>query len=129
MTDDQLIQQFQSVEDNFNQALATNKVDEIANFISNDWVLLEPEFGIISKERFLNIIQRGDLSHTEMRKKVLWVKLHNNIALVTARGLNIGFYKNNPFNLELWVTNIYKKEGKNWICIMTQEAPMVCKNV
>jgi len=127
MTDDQLIAEFQTVEDNFNQALASNKIFEISKYISGDWVLLEPQYGIISKDRFLRVIELGELSHTEMRKKVLRVMLYNDIAIVITRGMNIGFLRDEPFNSEQWVTNIYKKENENWICIMTKEAPVACK--
>ncbi len=127
MTDDQLIKQFQSVEDNFNQALTSNDIKEISNYISTDWVLLVPQFGIITKDRFLHVIDQGELSHTAMKKQVLRVKLYNDIAIVTARGMNIGFYKGESFNAEHWVTSVYKKENQNWICIMTHEAPVTCK--
>ena len=127
MTDDQLIAEFQTVEDNFNQVLASNNIFEISKYISGDWVLLEPQYGIISKDRFLRVIELGELSHTEMRKKVLRVMLYNNIAIVITRGMNIGFLRDEPFNSEQWVTNIYKKENENWICIMTKEAPVACK--
>lgn len=127
MTDDELIKQFQLVEDNFNQALISNDAEEISKYISTDWILLEPQFGIITKDRFLYVIEQGDLSHTAMKKQVLRVKLYDDVAVVITRGMNIGFYKNNAFNSEQWVTNIYKKENENWICSMTQEAPVTCK--
>ncbi len=127
MTDDQLIERFQLIEDTFNQALTTNNTEEISKYISRDWVLLEPQFGIITKERFLHVIEQGDLSHTAMNKKVLRIRLYKEIAIVIARGMNNGFYKGEPFNSEQWVTNVYKKENENWICIMTQEAPVTCK--
>jgi ketosteroid isomerase-like protein len=127
MTDDQAIREFQRVEDNFNQALASNDIYAISKHLSEDWVLLEPQYGIISKERFLRVIELGELSHTEMRKKVLRVKLYNDIAIVTTRGLNIGFLRDEPFNSEQWVTNVYKKENETWICVTTKEAPVTCK--
>ena len=127
MRDDQLITNFQTVEDNFNQALESNNTHSISKHISDDWILLEPQFGITSKEHFLNAIELGDLFHTTMKKKILRVQLYNDVAIVTARGMNIGYFKTNRFNSEQWVTNIYKKENDIWICIMTQEAPVTCK--
>lgn len=110
MTDDKLIEQFQLIDDNFNQILISNRADEISKYISEDWVLLEPQYGLISKDRFLRAIELDELSHTEMRKKVLLVKLYNDIAIVTTRGMNIGFLRDEAFNSEQWVTNIYKKK-------------------
>ncbi len=67
MTDDQLIAQFQTVDDNFNEALASNNIEEISNYISADWVLVVPQYGIITKDRFLYVIEHGELSHTAMK--------------------------------------------------------------
>jgi len=124
---EELIRELQDWEDNFNIALASNDIEKISPYLSGDWVLLQPEFGIIPKDRFLHVIQSGDLLHTSMKKKVVRVSLQNDIAIVTSRGMNTGVYKDTPFNTEHWVTNIYKSENSNWICVMTQEAAVICK--
>jgi hypothetical protein len=54
------------------------------------------------------------------------VQLCNFISIVTTGGMNVGYFKTRPFNSEQWVSNIYKKENDTWICIMTQEAAVVC---
>ncbi len=127
MTGECLLESFQQVEDNFSDALISNDSDKISKFLSDDWVLLEPEFGIISKEKFLNAIETNHLSHSNMIKKVVRVQLYNDVAIVTTRGMNVGIFRDQEFNAEQWVTNIYKKAGGSWICIMTQEAPVICK--
>jgi Domain of unknown function (DUF4440) len=127
MTEQPLIEEFQLIDDNFNQVLTSNNVDEISKLLSDDWILLEPQFGLITKERFLKAIDLGELSHKNMIKKVLRVKLHNDIAIVTTRGMNIGQYNGRPFNSEQWVTSIYKREKGNWICTMIQEMPVACR--
>jgi len=109
MTEEKLIKEFQAIEDALNDAFAFNNIEEISKFLSSDWYLLEPQYGIINKERFLSAIEQGDLSHTAMRKKVLQVKLYDDIALVTNRGMNNGFYKGNPYNSEQWVTKHLQK--------------------
>ena len=129
MTSDQLTTLFQNIDDNFHDALVSNNVHEIAKHLAEDWTLLEGQFGIVSKEQFLHVIELGDLSHTAMRKKVLQVKHHDKIAIVTSRGMNVGSFKGEPFNSEQWITNIYKKEDESWRCLMTQEAPVICSPV
>ena len=126
MNDEQLVQQFQLVEDRFNDALATNNVDQIERHLSNDWVLIEPQFGIVERDRFLSVVKKGDLVHVSMKKRVWRVKCYNDIAIVTSRGMNTGLYKNEPFHSEIWVTNIYKQVNENWLCIMSTEAPVSC---
>ncbi len=41
--------------------------------------------------------------------------------------MNIEFLRDEPFNSEQWITNVYKNENEIWICVMTQEAPVTCK--
>ena len=127
MTDTKFTHQFQVFEDYFNEILISNNAEQISPYLASDWVLLEPEFGIISKDQFINAIESGKLSHSSMKKEVVRVQIADNIALSTSRGRNVGMYQDKPFNSEHWVTNIYKKEGAHWICIMTQEAPVICK--
>ena len=73
MKDDRLTKEFQYLEDNFNEALISNNVEGISSFLSVDWILLLPEFGIITKEQFLHAIKSDELSHISMQKEVSWV--------------------------------------------------------
>jgi len=122
----QLLQQFQQLKDNFNDHLLTNNTAAMANYFSDEWFILEPSFGIISKESFLKAIQSGKLSHASMKKEVVQVKAHDTIAIVISKGRNVGVYNDIPFDTEVWVTNTYKQDGLNWVCIMTQESPVSC---
>lgn len=58
--------------------------------------MVDTQFGIVTKERFLLVIQQGSLSHSAMNKEVLRVKLYNDMAIVTARGINKGRFKDDP---------------------------------
>ena len=51
MTDEQLITEFQKIEDDFNKAVISNEVDEIKNCVTEDWVLVDSQGGIIPQER------------------------------------------------------------------------------
>lgn len=58
MTDEQLTTEFQEVEDAFNEAVISNKVDEISKCISNDWVLIEAQGGIIQDKVFSTLLNK-----------------------------------------------------------------------
>lgn len=45
---------------------------------------------------------------------------------ITPKGKNIGAYKGAAFDVVVWVSSTYKKEGENWNCLMTQESTVVC---
>lgn len=124
MTDEQLKQHFQEIEDNFNKAIVSNNVTEIKKCISDDWVLVDSQGGIIPQKRFFQVIEQGLLSHSSMNKEILRVKVYGNIALVTGRGQNTGIWQGKPMEADEWVTDVYKKENDNWICVLTHLTPV-----
>ena len=126
MTETELKSQFQIIEDNLNEAYEKNDTEKISKLLSDDWIILEPSTGLSDKEQFLQAIKDGHLIHSGMKKKVLQVKSYNDFTIVMTRGKNEGYYLAEPFNAEQWVTNIYKKINSQWICVMTQEAPVTC---
>jgi ketosteroid isomerase-like protein len=124
MTQEQLIKEFQTIEDNFNKAVISNNIDEISKCISTDWVLVDAQGGIIPKERFYDVVEQGLLKHTTMTKEILRVKVYDNIALVTGRGKNTGTWQGEPMQADEWITDVYKKEKDNWICVLTHLTPV-----
>lgn len=124
MTEDQLIITFQQIEDNFNRAVISNQVDEIKRCITPDWVLVDSAGGIIPQERFFQVLNQGLLTHSTMTKQILRVKMYDNIALVTGRGQNTGFWNGHPMEADEWITDVYKKEDEKWLCVLTHLTPV-----
>lgn len=124
MTDEQLKKQFQEIEDNFNVAVISNSVDEIKKCVTSDWVLVDSQGGIIPQEGFFNVLQQGQLSHSKMTKEILRVKVYGDIALVTGRGQNTGMWQGQPLEADEWITDVYKKENDNWLCVLTHLTPV-----
>ncbi|MBF6596815.1 MAG: nuclear transport factor 2 family protein [Fermentimonas sp.] len=124
MTEDQLKNHFQEIEDNFNKAVITNDINEIKKYITSDWVLVDSQGGIIPQERFFSVLEQGLLSHSTMTKEILRVKIYGDIALVTGRGQNTGTWQGQPMEADEWVTDIYKKENEKWLCVLTHLTPV-----
>jgi ketosteroid isomerase-like protein len=126
---DQLISEFKTVEDAFNDAVVSNKVDEISKCISDDWVLIDAQGGIIERQGFLHAVAQGLLSHTTMTKEILRVKIYDDIAIVTGRGKNTGFFKGEPIKADEWITDVFKKEKDKWVCTLTHLTPVIKRQV
>lgn len=124
-TDTETAVLFRKIDERLNTAYETNDVDRISVLLSEDWSILEPQMGIKSKAQFLNAIAEGRLYHSAMKKEVLEVKQFGDFTIVITRGKNVGHYAGQPFEAEQWVTNIYQKKDSEWLCIMTQEAPVI----
>jgi len=128
MNEEELINQFQAVEDIFNQAVVSNNTSEIRKCVSDDWVLIDTQGGIIPKERFFYVVEQGMLRHTSMSKEILRVKVYENMAIVTGRGKNTCFFNGQPIKADEWVTDIYKKENEKWICVLTHLTRVASKS-
>lgn len=124
MNEIDLIKEFQHIEDNFNRAVVTNDIAEIKKYITSDWVLVDSQGGIIPQERFFEVLKQGLLSHSTMTKRVLLVKIYDNIALVTGRGQNTGTWQGEPMEADEWITDVYKKESDQWLCVLTHLTPV-----
>jgi ketosteroid isomerase-like protein len=124
MTEEQLVSAFQKIEDRFNQAIISNKVDEIRKCVTADWVLVDSQGGIVPQERFYKILESGLLSHSTMTKQILRVKVYGDIALVTGRGQNTGSWQGQPMQADEWITDVYKKEKDTWLCVLTHLTPV-----
>ena len=124
MTDKELKEYFQTIEESFNQAIISNDVDEIKNCITEDWVLVDSQGGIISQEGFFKVLEQGLLSHSTMKKEILRVKVYGDIALVTGRGQNTGIWQGQPMEADEWITDVYKRENEKWLCVLTHLTPV-----
>lgn len=124
MEDEHLKRQFQQIENQFNEAVISNSVKEIKECITDDWVLVDSQGGIIPQERFFAVLEQGLLSHSTMTKEVLRVKVYGDIALVTGRGQNTGIWQGKPMQADEWVTDVYQKEKDKWLCVLTHLTPI-----
>jgi hypothetical protein len=124
MTEEQLKNYFQEIEDNFNKVVITNDIHEIKKCITSDWVLVDSQGGIIPQERFFSVLEQGFLSHSTMTKEILRVKIYGEIALVTGRGQNTGTWQGQPLEADEWITDVYKKENEKWLCVFTHLTPV-----
>ena len=111
------------VEEAFNRAMISNDVSRIAECIADDWVLVTPEVGVVSRASILRVIASGALTHDTMAKDVARVKVYGDIALVTARGRNTGSFKGQRIAADEWITDVYRNVGGRWLCLLTHLTP------
>jgi ketosteroid isomerase-like protein len=114
---------FTALEEAFNAAMISNDVEQIAACISDDWVLVTPEAGPVSRERILSVIADGSLSHDMMVKNITRIKVYGDVAVVTGRGQNTGHFAGTPISADEWITDIYRKMGERWLCVLTHLTP------
>lgn len=112
------------VEEEFNRAMVSNDVARISACVTDDWVLVTPEAGIVPRSRLLYVIGSGELSHDSMTKGVSRVRVYGDVAIVTARGRNTGQFRGKPISADEWVTDVYRKIDGRWLCVLTHLTPV-----
>jgi len=112
------------VEEEFNRAMVSNDVTRISACLTDDWVLVTPEAGIVPRSRILYVIGNGELSHDSMTKDVSRVRIYGDFAIVTARGRNTGQFRGQPISADEWVTDVYRKIDGRWLCVLTHLTPV-----
>lgn len=114
---------FEALEAQFNRAMVSNDVDQIAQCITEDWVLVTPEVGPVSREAMLDAIRQGRLSHDTMTKSLARVAVYGDMAIVTGRGRNTGQFQGQAISADEWITDVYKRFDSGWKCVLTHLTP------
>ena len=107
-------------ENEFTQAVANNDTAAIDGFLADDWIIVEPDGGIIDKAHFLGVIQSGALSHEKMESTDMRVRLYGNTAVVTALTTSKGKFMGQDFTSCERATDIFVKQNDRWQCVLTQ---------
>lgn len=125
---DALATELAGVEEAFNQAMVSNDVLRISACVADDWVLITPEVGMVTRARILQVIESGELSHETMTKDVGRVKVYGDMAVVTARGRNTGHFRGQRISADEWVTDVYRKVDGRWRCVLTHLTPVAARS-
>jgi ketosteroid isomerase-like protein len=112
------------LEDRFNRAMVSNDVDAIAACITEDWLLVTPEAGPVPRARILDVVRSGRLTHSSMTKVATHAAVIGDTAWVTGRGQNTGTFNGAPIAADEYITDIYRRVGDEWLCMLTHLTPV-----
>jgi ketosteroid isomerase-like protein len=108
------------LENDFARAVTNNDADAVDGFLSDDWIIVDPDGSIIDKARFLGVIKSGALSHEMMESADLRVRLYGNTAVVTGLTTAKGKFMGQDFTSCERATDIFVKQNDRWQCVFTQ---------
>jgi ketosteroid isomerase-like protein len=117
------------VEHAFNLAMVSNDINQIRACITDDWVLVTPEAGVVPAARILHVIETGQLRHDTMTKEVARVEVYGDVAVVTARGQNTGEFRGQPLSADEWVTDVHRRVNGHWRCVLTHLTPVAASTI
>jgi ketosteroid isomerase-like protein len=108
------------LEKEFTQAIVKNDAQAIGRFVTDDWVIIDPDGGVIDRARFLDVIKSGALTHSMMESEDLRVRIYGDTATVTGLTTARGKFMGQEFTTQERATDLFVKRNGQWQCVLTQ---------
>src|SRR4029077_13491986 len=102
------------------QAIVKNDAGAVARFLADDWIIIDPDGGIIDRVRFLGVIESGALTHQMMESDDTRVRIYGNAAIVTALTTTKGKFGGQVFTTLERATDVFVKQNGRWLCALSQ---------
>lgn len=101
------------------QAIIKNDAEAVGRLLADDWIIIDPEGGIVDRARFLDVIKSGSLTHEVMESSDARVRIYGNTAIVTALTATKGSFSGQPFTTSERATDVFVKENGRWLCALS----------
>ena len=108
------------VEKGFVDAIAKNDLEAIERFVTDDWIIINADGGIIDRERFLGVIKSGTLTHEMMESDDIRVRVYGDCAVVSALTRSKGKFMGQEFTTHERSTDVFVRHDGQWRCVLTQ---------
>jgi len=108
------------VEAEFANAIVKNSPEEIRQFVSDDWIIINADGGIIDRQRFLEVIKSGTLTHEMMESDDVRVRVYGDSAVVSAVTRSKGKFMGQEFTTHERSTDVFVRRDGQWRCVLTQ---------
>ncbi|WP_324650163.1 nuclear transport factor 2 family protein [Georgenia sp. H159] len=122
--DENLRGQMQSLLDAWAEAIVANDAERIDAFAEEGWTLIGTG-GPTPRERFLDVVRSGRLTHESMTFEVLEVWDRGELVVVLAHGTNSGHWDGRPFEEDEYVTEVFARHDGGWRCVVSSLTPRV----
>jgi ketosteroid isomerase-like protein len=107
------------LENEFAEAIVRNDLEGIGRLVADDWIIIEPNGGIVDRARFFEVIKSGALTHEMMESEDLRVRVYGDSAVVTAITRTKGKFMRQEFSTQERATDVFVKRDGRWQCVLT----------
>jgi ketosteroid isomerase-like protein len=108
------------MEKDFGQAVIKNDADAVGQFVTDDWIIIDPDGGVIDKARFLGVIKSGALTHEQMDSDDVRIRVYADTAIATALTRTKGKFMGQDFTTEERATDVLVKKDGRWQIVFSQ---------
>lgn len=117
--DAQVVEEVLAVAGKWAEAIVSNDAARIAGFVADDWVMVDAS-GISAGERFLGLVESGELAHSAMGPVgSLRVRVYGDTAVVTGRVVNTAHHRGHRSDADEWTTDVFVRRDGRWACVLT----------
>ena len=117
---DQSAEQLLKIEQDFQRAIVENNTAAIERFVADDWIIVGPDGKIVEKDRFLEVVKSGALTHETMKLEEPRVRFYGETAVITGRATSAGKFMGAEFKTLERSTDVFVKSDGQWRCVLTQ---------
>jgi ketosteroid isomerase-like protein len=110
--------EFQELMDAWSEAIVADDPEAIGGFAEPDWMLIG-ENGPFPRNRFLEAVRNGRITHHTMSHEIHSIRLYGDVAVLLTRGRNTGAYDGQEYELDEWTTDVFVHRRDGWKCIVT----------
>jgi ketosteroid isomerase-like protein len=107
------------LEKEFSQAIAKNDAEAVGRFLADDWIIIDPDGGIIDRASFLGVIKSGALTHETMESDDTRVRIYGDTAIVTGLTTTKGKFNGQVFTTQERATDVFVKQNGRWQCALS----------
>jgi ketosteroid isomerase-like protein len=108
------------VERDFAQAVVKNDAEAVGQFLTDDWIIIDPDGGVIDKARFLGVIKSGALTHEQMESDDVRIRIYGDTAIATALTKTKGKFMGQDFTTQERATDVLVKKNDHWRVVFSQ---------
>jgi ketosteroid isomerase-like protein len=108
------------MEKDFGQAVIKNDADAVGHFLTDDWIIIDPDGGVIDKARFLEVIKSGALTHEQMDSEDVRIRIYGDTAVATALTRTKGKFLGQDFATQERATDVLVKRDGHWRIVFSQ---------
>lgn len=116
---DSVEQELREVAAQWDRAMTENDPEAIGRFMADDWVIVGTDGSVGGKERFLALVESGDLTHNVMETRDMEVRVYGETAVTVASGVSGGHYREEPFLLKERSSCVFVRRDGVWRCVLT----------
>jgi ketosteroid isomerase-like protein len=107
------------LEKEFSQAIVNNDAEAVGRLLADDWIIIDPDGGIIDRATFLGVMKSGALTHEMMESGDTRVRIYGNTAIVTALTTTKGKFSGQAFTTQERATDVFVQQNGRWECALS----------